>query len=361
MKCPEGTYAEDEGTTTCTKCATPEGDTSSFMTWTKESTKQTECRCKMGFYAPNAYTVPLTFESVGCMTPILVPLPTGGSEYLMPKVGEVVVDTTHYKCNWQCMLHNSKLSQHKQHVYFALSGTTCYCQQDMPEGDMNPTTSCATSCSGDPTEACGGTETQLSWFKMINVRNIGTPCTPCEVVNTATGFKKAAHCKGSFYPPYTRKGFWASEKLPFLFFKCEKGICQGGSAGYLQDGADLDPFGRSIVLGKCGPFAKGVMCAGCLPGSFKKGKQCMACPPSDWGFVLYTIAPVIMVLGWMPFIYWFVGGGIGPSLFISYAYFQISAAVGGFACEWPDTIRFVLGNLGTPSCQWQISLSNLPF
>ena len=226
---------------------------------------------------------------------------------------------------------------------------------------MNPTTSCATSCSGDPTEACGGTETQLSWFKMINVRNIGTPCTPCEVVNTATGFKKAAHCKGSFYPPYTRKGFWASEKLPFLFFKCEKGICQGGSAGYLQDGADLDPFGRSIVLGKCGPFAKGVMCAGCLPGSFKKGKQCMACPPSDWGFVLYTIAPVIMVLGWMPFIYWFVGGGIGPSLFISYAYFQISAAVGGFACEWPDIIRLVLGNLGTPSCHGRFHYPIYPF
>ena len=52
-----------------------------------------------------------------------------------------------------------------------------------------------------------------------------------------------------------------------------------------------------------------------------------------------------MLLGWNPFFYWFIGGGIGPSLFVSYAYLQITAAIGGFACAWPTSVRSILGLL----------------
>ena len=37
----------------------------------------------------------------------------------------------------------------------------------------------------------------------------------------------------------------------------------------------------------------------------------------------------MMLLGWNPFFYYFIGGGIGPSLFVSYSYLQITSAIGG--------------------------------
>ena len=91
---------------------------------------------------------------------------------------------------------------------------------------------------------------------------------------------------------------------------------------------------------------QGIMCAKCITGSFLKGKSCVQCPAPEVGWMLYLIAPLLMLLCWFQFFLWVIAGGIAPCLFVVYAFLQICATIGQFACDWDKAIKAVLGELG---------------
>ena len=120
----------------------------------------------------------------------------------------------------------------------------------------------------------------------INDLGHNTPCKTCPETDTASGYKKGAHCRGGYFAPYAKPGFWAQASSPLQFFKCFKGVCTGGRAfGGMQ--------GQRITLQTCAKGAKGIMCSSCEFNHFKRGKACNACPPASCGWLIYLIMPMV--------------------------------------------------------------------
>lgn len=324
---------------------------SGSLTWRKGETNKSACRCRPGYFTQLALNTFLEFESKGCYnkTP---PTYAGNSKKMT--LGE---------CNWMCLsMYKSDVSHNGQilddgasnALFAVMHGSTCYCGKTRSEievatgkprhgvydvGLLKPRDpkECTDACKGDKDQVCGA-EKLVSVYTVKDVSTTETPCEECPVTKTATGPAQGARCSGGFFPPFASKNFWAQPAKPFLFFKCFTGKCDGGSSYG-------DREGHHITLQKCGKGAKGVMCAGCKTNHFKRGKDCIECFPISYGWIVYILMPIIMLLGWNPFFYWFIGGGIGPSLFVSYAFLQITAAIGGFACAWPESTKSLLGIL----------------
>jgi len=87
------------------------------------------------------------------------------------------------------------------------------------------------------------------------------------------------------------------------------------------------------------------MCSACKVDYFKSGSNCLDCPPFAIGWLLYMLAPIVLILGWFPFFLWVIAGGITPTLFVTYAHYQILAVCGGFAVTWEDSVGALLKRL----------------
>ena len=96
--------------------------------------------------------------------------------------------------------------------------------------------------------------------------------------------------------------------------------------------------------------------------------RCIACPSGPTKYLIFMIAPVLL-LAFFPFIKYLIAGGRVPSLYVTITYFQISAVcvccqnqhanpikllqtLNGFAINWPTDVRDLLTPIGLVNFNW---------
>jgi hypothetical protein len=203
LGCQQGHYSSGTGQSSCTAC--PGGQTTAG----EGMASATNCHCEPGHYLTDAYTAWPPSLMRGCVQNCradgtCMHNDTSGGALLVASTASMTVGY----CNERCSSDYIAV-QHGMHCY-CISNSTYH-------ASVGASASCTTKCSGNPSQSCGGAQSELSVYSASST--IKSDCSPCPVTQTNFGYGVSAVCAGGYFPPVAAQGYWAESSHPITFVK----------------------------------------------------------------------------------------------------------------------------------------------